>query len=160
MMYFIKNILALKSVKNSFLVLICITAMSFTIWHTDFDKAKQIAKENHQLILLNFSGSDWCGPCMRMRKEIFDDKNFLAMADTSLVLINADFPRNKKNKLDAISTKKNEALADEYNPDGKFPLTLLLNADGKIIKTWDGLPNETAKQLAQQIKIICDGNRK
>ena len=156
---FIKTIFKRTSIKNLLILLICITAMSFTIWHTDFEKAKIIAKENHQLILLNFSGSDWCGPCMRMRKEIFDDKNFLAMADTSLVLINADFPRNKKNKLDVISTKKNETLADRYNPDGKFPFTLLLNAEGKVIKVWDGLPNENAIQLARIIKIICDANR-
>ena len=159
MISFLKNILGLKSVKKLSIIIVGIITMSFTIWQTDFEKAQQIAKENHQLILLNFSGSDWCGPCMRMRKEIFEDKNFLAMADTSLVLINADFPRNKKNKLDEISTKKNETLADKYNPDGKFPLTLLLNADGKVIKIWDGLPNENAKQLAQQIKTICDANR-
>ena len=156
---FLKNIFILRSVKNLFVVLLCITAMSFTIWQTDFEKAKQIAKQNHQLILLNFSGSDWCGPCMRMRKEIFDDKEFLAMADTNLVLINADFPRNKKNKLDEISIKKNETLADKYNPEGKFPLTLLLNADGKVIKIWDGLPKENAKQFTQEIKLIFDANR-
>ena len=159
MISFLRNIIRLKSVKSLLIIILSITVMSFTIWQTDFEKAKQIAKENHQLILLNFSGSDWCGPCMRMRKEIFDDKLFLSMADTNLVLINADFPRNKKNKLDAISTKKNENLADRYNPEGKFPLTLLLNADGKVIKVWNGLPKENATQLAQQIKIICDANR-
>lgn len=156
---FIKNILVSKPVKKLLIILLSVTAMSFTIWQTDFEKAKQIAKDNHQLILLNFSGSDWCGPCMRMRKEIFDDKNFLAMADTSLVLMNADFPRNKKNKLDEVKTKKNEILADKYNPEGKFPFTLLLNAEGKVIKIWDGLPKENATQLAQQIKIICDANK-
>ena len=65
----------------------------------------------------------------------------------------------KKNKLDEISIKKNETLADKYNPEGKFPLTLLLNADGKVIKIWDGLPKENAKQFAQEIKLIFDVNR-
>ncbi len=133
--------------------------MSFTIWQKDFEKAKQIATEKHNLILLNFSGSDWCGPCIRMKKEFFEDKIFLAMADSNLVLFNADFPRNKRNKLDDTTTKSNESLADKYNPDGKFPLTLLLDANGKIITTWDGLPNETAKQFTQQIKIIIDAHK-
>ena len=56
------------------------------------------------------------------------------MADTSLVMVNADFPRNKKNLLDAETRKQNDALADKYNPEGKFPFTLLLDADGKVLK--------------------------
>ncbi len=70
----------------------CFASMSFTIWQPDFETAKQKAKEKHELILLNFSGSDWCGPCMRMRKEIFENEQFYKMADTTLILVNADFP--------------------------------------------------------------------
>ncbi|MBS1733393.1 MAG: thioredoxin family protein, partial [Bacteroidetes bacterium] len=73
--------------------------MSFTIWQPDFETAKKLAKEKHQLILLNFSGSDWCGPCIRMHREIFGNDEFIKMADSSLIMVNADFPRMKKNKL-------------------------------------------------------------
>ena len=148
--------------KKILIALLCITgfaSMSFTTWESDFIKAKQIAKEKNHLILLNFSGSDWCGPCMRMKKEIFEDKNFLAMADSNLVLFNADFPRNKRNKLAGSIIKQNEELADKYNPEGKFPFTLLLNAEGKIISSWDGLPNENALKFTNRLKIICDGNK-
>jgi len=69
---------------------------SFNVWQPDFSTAKKIAKEKHQPILLSFSGSDWCIPCIRMRKDIFDNKSFLQMADSTLVLYNADFPRKKK----------------------------------------------------------------
>ena len=149
--------------KKILIIFLCISgfaSLSFSIWETDFIKAKQIAKDKKQLILLNFSGSDWCGPCMRMKKEIFEDKVFVSMADSNLVLINADFPRNKRNKLDKASIKQNEELADKYNPEGKFPFTVLLNAEGKIISSWDGLPNENAIKFTNRLKIICDGNKK
>lgn len=145
--------------KKILIILLCITSMSFTDWQPNFETAKQIAKDKHQLILLNFSGSDWCGPCMRMRKEIFEDKQFSAMADEKLVLVNADFPRNKKNQLDKLIKKQNEALADQYNPEGKFPFTLLLDANGKVLRSWDGLPKENAVQFAEQVKTICDANK-
>lgn len=141
------------------LIIFSITTMSFSPWQPNFETAKKIAKEKHEFILLNFSGSDWCGPCMRLRKEILDNEVFTKMADTTLVLVNADFPRNKKNQLDAQIRKQNDALADKYNPDGKFPLTLLLNADGKVIKTWDGLPDETAEQFSEEVENICYANK-
>ncbi len=132
---------------------------SFTFWQPSFEVAQKNAKAKHQLILLNFSGSDWCGPCMRMRNEIFNDSGFSNMADTSLVLVNADFPRKKKNQLAAEIRKQNNLLADKYNPDGKFPYTVLLNADGKLIKTWDGLPNENAAKFTAVVKNICNANK-
>ena len=133
--------------------------MSFAPWQPDFDTAKQIAKDKHELILLNFSGSDWCGPCIRMRKEIFDNEAFLKMADSSLVLVNADFPRSKKNQLSDDAKKQNNALADKYNADGKFPLTLLLDADGNVLKTWDGFPDEDAAQIVAEVNSIRHENR-
>jgi thioredoxin-related protein len=151
--------LILQTMKNLLILGVFFTAMSFTIWEPNFETAKQIAKEKHQLILLNFSGSDWCGPCVRMRKEIFESDLFSKMADTTLVLVNADFPRNKKNQLDQLIKRQNEALADKYNPGGKFPFTILLDANGKVIKSWDGLPKENDAQFAKQLKAICDANK-
>ena len=145
--------------KKLIIILLCFASMSFTIWQSDFETAKQKAKEKHELILLNFSGSDWCGPCMRMRKEIFENEQFYKMADTTLILVNADFPRNKKNQLDKITKKQNEALADKYNPEGNFPFTVLLDANGKLIKSWNGLPNEDAAVFAKQVKSICDAHQ-
>ena len=130
-----------------------------TKWEPDFANAKKVAKEKNQLILLNFSGSDWCGPCIRMHKEIFDDAGFTKMAEQHLVMVNADFPRSKKNQLSAELKKKNEALADLYNPNGRFPYTLLLNAEGKVIKTWEGLPEQSPEQFTAVVKQICDANR-
>jgi thioredoxin-related protein len=130
--------------------------ISHTGWLTDFTEAQKIAIEKHQLILLNFSGSDWCGPCIRLRKEIFNSEAFLNFSDSNLVLINADFPRSSKNKLSDEQEKKNGALADKYNADGKFPYTLLLNTNGKIIKTWDGFPNVSPDEFVHGVRSICD----
>ena len=104
------------------------------VWHYNLEEAKQIAKTKNKHILLTFSGSDWCGPCIRMHKEIFESPVFVQMADTQLVLVQADFPRMKKNKLSAAQQDLNNAAADRYNSQGKFPYTLLLDANGKVLR--------------------------
>ena len=121
--------------------------MSFTGWETNFSVAKQEAHQKHKYILLNFSGSDWCGPCIRLHKEIFQDSSFVGFADSSLVLVNADFPRQKKNQLAKNVQHENDLLADRYNMKGVFPLTLLLDENGKVLKSWDGLPKEKPAEV-------------
>ena len=137
---------------NSFL-------FSNVTWETDFDKAQQSAQSEHKLILINFSGSDWCGPCIRMHKEIFDNNAFTRYAADHLVLVNADFPRLKKHELPKDQQKKNDELADKYNKDGIFPLTVLLNSDGKILKEWQGLPPITSEEFTKQVKAIVDASK-
>src|SRR5436305_10584226 len=100
------------------LLLMSIINMENTPWYTDMDKAKHDADQSHKLILLNFSGSDWCVPCIRMHKEIFESEVFEKYASDNLILVNADFPRLRKNHLSSEQTKKNELLADAYNPKG------------------------------------------
>jgi thioredoxin-related protein len=120
-------------------------------WLGDFSEAKQEAFKLHKLILINFSGSDWCGPCIRERKEILENEAFTKYAAENLVLVRADFPRQKKNQLSKEQTKRNELLADKYNPDGKFPYTLLVDGNGKVLKDWDGFPDESPEQFVKQI---------
>ncbi len=129
-----------------------------TAWQTDFEKAKTEAKTENKFILLNFSGSDWCGPCIRLHKEIFGSEVFTKYADEKLVLVNADFPRLKKNMLSKEQQKQNDALADKYNSDGAFPLTLLLDADGKVIKKWEGFPSETPDEFTDDVKAAADAS--
>jgi thioredoxin-related protein len=132
----------------------CLVLISFIKWEPNFNRAKQIAAEKHELILLNFSGSDWSHPCKRLKKEIFGSNSFSRFADTGLVLVNADFPKDKKNQLDEQTVKQNNALAAKYNPGAKFPYTLLLDPKGNILKVWDGLPNENAAEFSDEIKVI------
>lgn len=128
-------------------------------WETDIEKAKEKAGQEHKLILLNFSGSDWCGPCIRLHNEIFEKEAFERFADNNLVLVNADFPRLKKNQLSKEQQKKNDLLADKYNANGSFPYTVLLDAEGKVIKTWDGFPLSNSEQFVNQIKSFCDAHK-
>lgn len=128
-------------------------------WHVNMEEARQLAQQQHRHILLNFSGSDWCGPCIMLRKEVFDDPSFQSFADSTLVLVNADFPRLRKNQLPKQQQQNNDRLADQYNSQGKFPLTLLLNADGKILKQWEGNPGLKPSEFAGQVESIIDQDR-
>ncbi len=125
-------------------------------WHLNLQEAKMIAQKEHRHILLNFSGSDWCGPCILLRKEVLDDPAFTAFADTALVLVNADFPRMKKNQLAKEQQQQNDQLADKYNNLGKFPLTVLLDAEGKVLKEWEGNPGIKPVEFSLQVKAVID----
>lgn len=138
---------------------IIITAMLFisTVWLTDFDQAKQQAKEKNRMILLSFSGSDWCAPCIQMKKEVFDSTPFQNFASENLVLVKADFPRHKKNHLDEKQKAHNEKLAEQYNKGGKFPLTILLDSNGNVIKEWDGYSNMTPESFIHELQAAAHG---
>ncbi len=143
---------------TSFLFLLCSTFFNAPpTWQNNFELAKQDAAAGHKYILLNFSGSDWCGPCVKMHKEILSSDVFSSYAVDHLVLVNADFPRQKKNQLTKEQQQQNDQLADRYNREGVFPFTLLLDAQGKIIKTWEGFPKEGADEFTQEIKLAIHG---
>lgn len=133
--------------------------LSSISWQTDFEKARKEAKVSGKEILLNFSGSDWCGPCIRMHKEIFESEAFINYATDHLVLLNADFPRLRKNQLTAEQQKKNDELAELFNKEGKFPMTVLLTADGKVLKSWEGFPNTTPDAFVNEIKAATNAGR-
>ena len=107
-------------------------------WLTNFEEAKDTATKENKYILLNFAGTDWCAPCIKMKAEVFESETFLTLAEKQLVLVRADFPRLKKNQLTKEQIRHNEVLAEKYNPAGRFPLTVLLDANGQKIKEWDG----------------------
>lgn len=123
-------------------------------WLSDFNEAKNLSKEKHEYILLNFSGSDWCSGCIKMHKDIFESTVFQGYAEDHLVLLNADFPRAKKNSLPPDLQKKNDALADKYNSEGEFPLTVLLDSDGKVIKKWSGFYTKGPENFVNEIKQL------
>ena len=126
-------------------------------WPTNMQNAQVQAKAEKKKILLNFSGSDWCGPCIKLKKNIFESETFKTYSDKNLVLVHADFPRKKKNQLSKEQTVLNEKMAELYNQEGKFPLTVLLDENGKVIKTWDGYPNSTIDAFIQDIHAATKG---
>lgn len=97
-------------------------------WQTDFSAAKSAAKKDNKAILLDFTGSDWCGWCIKMKKDSLDQKAFQEFADKKLVLVEVDFPNNKK-QTDAVK-KQNEDLQKRYGVEG-YPTFVLVDGDGK-----------------------------
>jgi thioredoxin-related protein len=125
---------------------------SFSTWQNNFETALSQAKAENKYLLLNFSGSDWCANCIMLKKQIFENQIFIDFAAKNLVLLNADFPRQKKNQLLPEQQKLNNQLADKYNKTGIFPLTILISPEGKIIKKWEGKPKEDVEGFVQEIK--------
>ncbi|HEU5054295.1 MAG TPA: thioredoxin family protein [Hanamia sp.] len=127
------------------------TSLAPSPWLQNLDKAEQVAKSEHKLILLNFSGSDWCIPCMKLRTDIFESDAFMDYAKKNLVLVNADFPRKKKDQLSKEQQQENDALAAKYNPDGRFPFTVLLDSNGNKLKVWDGYYSQGPDNFVDEI---------
>ncbi len=142
---------------KTLLLLIAFAYSQPPLWRYDIDLAKSEAKKENKFILLSFAGSDWCAPCIRQTRDLFEKETFMQYASQSLVLVKADFPRSKKNKLEDAQIKKNEGLAEKYNPEGKFPLTLLLTPNGKVLKTWDGYKPTTPEDFIRQINQAAGG---
>lgn len=97
-------------------------------WHDNFARAQGFAKKTHRPMLLNFTGSDWCVWCKRMKAETLDQKPFIVYASTNLLLVEVDFPNDHplpKERQDA-----NDALKAQYDVKG-FPTFILVDADGK-----------------------------
>lgn len=139
------------------MVAFCVVFHAQNRWET----AKKTAAENNELILLNFSGSDWCVPCIKLHKNIIETEDFKKLQnDNVIVYLNADFPRNKKNQLSADLKKENDALADQYNKKGIFPYTILLNSEGKILKSWEGLISGDALAFSKEIREIKENQKR
>ena len=120
----------------SCLVFVCCgPALAEPNWLTDYEAAKAKAKSDNKLVLLEFTGSDWCGYCKRMQAEIFSKPQFQDYAAKNLILVELDFPRAKPQS--DIVRKQNMQLANEYNIEG-FPTTIVLSPDGKRVANFFG----------------------
>lgn len=111
--------------------------LSYTVtgqeWLTHFDDAKKIASEKDRPIVLVFQGSDWCAPCIKLDREIWNTDVFLKYASEHFIMLQADFPKKKKNALPKEQQDRNNELADKYNPQGIFPFVVLLNSGGDVL---------------------------
>jgi protein disulfide-isomerase len=130
----VKNLLVAVLLAFGLLSPACLRAES--VWTTDYKKAQEQAKASHKFLLLNFTGSDWCGFCFQLDKAILLQPQFEDYASKNLVLVEIDFPRRKALSLE--TTKQNAELAERYQVEG-FPTLLLLNGEGKTVWRYDGL---------------------
>lgn len=124
----------MKKTLLTMLSVLCLAAVAVraadTGWLEDFAKAKAAAVEKKVPILMNFTGSDWCGWCIKLEKEVFSQKAFQDYAAKNLVLVKIDFPREIEQTAEVKA--QNKKLSDEFKVRG-FPTIYLVDTDGKII---------------------------
>jgi len=94
-------------------------------WSTDLEQSIAKAKAENKSVLVEFTGSDWCPPCIAMRKNVFSKQEFVDAASKNFILVELDFPQG-----DEALKKKNEPMAKKYNIEG-FPTVVLLDSEGK-----------------------------
>lgn len=104
-------------------------------WLNDYKKAQEEAKASNKFLLLNFTGSDWCGWCIKFDREVLSQPQFKDYARDNLVLVELDFPRAKSQSAEV--RKQNLELAQHYEVVG-FPTIVVLNSDGQAVWHYDG----------------------
>ncbi|MGJ8745061.1 thioredoxin family protein [Polaribacter sp.] len=122
--------------KNIVLFIVLLLNVSVVLaqdWQTDFTKAKEIATQENKTIVLVFQGSDWCAPCIKLDREIWSTDVFKTFAKEHFVMLQADFPRRKKNALSEKQTNANAKLAEMYNKSGGFPFVVVLDKNGNVL---------------------------
>jgi thioredoxin-related protein len=122
-------------------------------WSTNIDEAKAQATAENKTIVLVFSGSDWCAPCIKLDKNVWQSEEFKAFAAEKLVLLRADFPKKKANVLPEALQNSNKTLAEKYNQEGYFPLVVVLNAQGKVIAK-KGYENQNAAKYVAELQAL------
>jgi len=99
-------------------------------WHTDYAKALEEAKAQNKVVLLDFTGSDWCGWCMKLKDESLDKPAFKHYAQNNLVLVEVDFPHNKSQQEKV--KEQNQQLAKQFNVHG-YPCLVLIDKDQRVL---------------------------
>ena len=119
------------------------------LWGDDLAAAKAQAAKNNKLVFVDFTGSDWCPPCMALHDHVLTQKAFLDFAEKNLELVVIDFPKNKP--LDEKVELANRALAEEYKI-GSFPTVLVLDVDGSVVHREEGFGNKNAQAYTKDLK--------
>ena len=143
-----------KTILATLWILIGVASSGYSAyWHTDFGSAQARAYGENRTMFILFTGSDWCPACIRLRDEVLSKPEFLAFADTHLVLLEVDFPRWKQ--LSGAQSQANRALANKFRIGG-YPRVVLLNSKGEQIGAMgyrEGGAEAYIKILEQQISL-------
>ena len=119
-------------------------------WLTNYEEAHQKAKAEGKLMLLDFTGSDWCGWCIKLAQEVFSKPEFKEYASKNLVLLEVDFPNRKK--VPPATQAQNERLAMKYGIQG-FPTIVVLNAAGEQVGELGYVPGGPDAFIAELEKL-------
>ncbi len=115
-------------------IILFVTSLGFSQdWNYNFEEAKKLAAEQNKNIVIVFSGSDWCAPCIKLDKNIWQSDAFKKEAGDNWIIVKADFPRKKANTLSKEQTEHNRKLAEKFNLEGSFPLVVVLDKTGKVL---------------------------
>lgn len=125
-----KNVTNILMAGTAACLLLTQSASAAPEWLTDVPAAQLKAKAANKLVLLDFTGSDWCGWCIKLNNEVFSKPEFEVYAQKNLVLVEVDFPRNKKQT--EAQKKANQELQEKYSIEG-YPTIIVLNAEGKKV---------------------------
>ncbi len=130
-----------------------------SFWKTDYAVALSQAKQEHKTVMLYFSGSDRCKPCILLKKEVFDTETFHDYANGNLVPVKLDFPRLKKHRLPEEQMRQNEALANRFNHEGAFPSVVFLDANEHVIEKSGYRPGGPAEYINYLERILIKENK-
>ena len=119
-------------------------------WQTDLPKAQAQAKLEKKMVLMDFTGSDWCGWCIRLHKEVFSKPAFAEYARKNLVTVEVDFPRKKEQS--AAQKKANGDLAKKYKIEG-YPTIVVLDGEGKQLGTLGYMEGGASAFIAELEKL-------
>lgn len=136
------------------MVLLCMRAEA-NDWEMDFKKASASAKTSDRYMLLDFSGSDWCGWCMKLEKEVFKKTEFKNFAKQNLVCVLLDFPREKKQS--KTLKEQNAELAKKYKIQG-YPTVIILSPEGELVGT-TGYLEGGPKKYVEHLKEMIDKHK-
>lgn len=145
------------SVKMRFIMAALIIAVSdvhAATWLTDISTAYHQARTEKKVLLFNFTGSDWCGWCMKLKAEVFTQPEFDVFAKDNLVLVEVDFPRRKE--LTPAQKRANMGLALQYNVQG-YPTIILADGQG-IMLGRTGYQPGGAKMYVKELQRILGNN--
>ena len=120
-------------------------------WMTDLAKAQEKAKTEKKLVLVDFTGSDWCPPCKALHKNVFSSPEFNEFASKNLVLVEVDFPRRKEQSEQLKKT--NRALAKKHEIDG-YPTVIIFDSTGKQLDKKVGYSGAGAKEYVAELQKI------
>ncbi len=125
-------------------------------WFADFDKAVEAAKAQKKDLLVDFTGSDWCGWCVKLHDEVFSKAEFKAAAPKDFVLVALDFPNGEEAKAKVPNPQRNQELAQKYEIRG-FPSILVIDAEGTVIAQTGYMPGGPKPYVENLAKIRTAG---
>ena len=135
-------------------IILLITSLGFSQeWNYNFEEAKKLAAEQNKNIVIVFSGSDWCAPCIKLDKNIWQSDAFKKEAVEDWIIVKADFPRKKANELSKEQTEHNRKLAEKFNLEGSFPLVVVLDKNGKVLGKM-GFKNVSPEEYIKMIHAL------